>query len=154
MAWPVNFFANFLDEDFTSRAAAQRGEMVAAVQAYEQERRASGSAASGDDKQRFALAWLDQHTIPRVPLNALIDHIDHLARIAGVDHVGLGSDSNGVNFLPQGVDSAADLPKITAALLERGYGADAIKKILGGNVLRVLRNVERRARDIRAHVQP
>jgi membrane dipeptidase len=62
-----------------------------------------------------------------------------------VDHVGLGSDFDGVSgATPQGMDSAADLPKITQALLDRGYSADDIKKILGGNILRVFRQVEDR----------
>ncbi len=59
--------------------------------------------------------------IPRPPLKSLIDHIDHIAKVAGVDHVGLGSDFDGVSgATPQGIDSAADLPKITQALLDRG----------------------------------
>jgi membrane dipeptidase len=63
--------------------------------------------------------------------------------VAGVDHVGLGSDFDGVSgATPQGMDSAADVPKITQALLDRGYSADDIKKILGRNLLRVLRQVE------------
>ena len=57
---------------------------------------------------------------PRPPLKSLIDHIDHIAKVAGVDHVGLGSDFDGVSgALPEGIDSAADLPKITQALLDR-----------------------------------
>ena len=72
----------------------------------------------------------------------LIDHIDHIAKVAGVDHVGLGSDFDGVEGqLPEGIDSVADLPKITAALMERGYSAEDCRKILGGNLLRVFREV-------------
>ena len=82
--------------------------------------------------------------IPRPPLKSLIDHIDHIAKVAGVDHVGLGSDFDGVSgATPTGIDSAADLSKITQALLDRGYSADDIHKILGGNLLRVFRDVER-----------
>ena len=82
--------------------------------------------------------------IPRPPLKSLIDHIDHIAKVAGIDHVGLGSDFDGVSgATPEGIDSAADLPKITQALLDRGYGADDIHKILGGNLLRVFREAER-----------
>ena len=81
--------------------------------------------------------------IPRPPLKSLIDHIDHIAKVAGVDHVGLGSDFDGVSgATPQGIDSAADLPKITQALLDRGYSAEDIHKILGGNLMRVFREVE------------
>jgi membrane dipeptidase len=89
--------------------------------------------------------------IPRPPFKALIDHIDHIAKIAGIDHVGLGSDFDGVSgATPQGMDSAADLPRITQALLDRGYSAEDIKKILGGNVLRVFRQVEAVSREMQA----
>ena len=82
-------------------------------------------------------------------LKSLIDHIDHIAKVAGVDHVGLGSDFDGVSgATPEGIDSAADLPKITQALLDRGYSADDIRKILGGNLLRVFREAERVSREM------
>jgi membrane dipeptidase len=69
-----------------------------------------------------------------------------------VDHVGLGSDFDGVSgATPEGMDSAADLPKITQALLDRGYRAEDIKKILGGNLLRVFRQVETVSREMQAH---
>ena len=77
-------------------------------------------------------------------MKSLIDHIDHIAQVAGVDHVGLGSDFDGVSgAMPEGIDSAADLPKITQALLNRGYKPDDVKKILGGNLLRVMGEVEK-----------
>jgi len=81
--------------------------------------------------------------LPRPPLSDLIDHIDHMAKVAGVDHVGLGSDFDGIDCSPQGLDSAADLPKITQALYERGYSASDLDKILGGNLLRVFAEVEK-----------
>jgi membrane dipeptidase len=84
--------------------------------------------------------------ISRPPLESLISHIDHIAKIAGVDHVGLGSDFDGVSCLPEGIDSVADLPKITQALLKRGYSADDVQKILGGNLLRVFAEVEKVSR--------
>ena len=77
-------------------------------------------------------------------MSSLIDHIDHVAKVAGIDHVGLGSDFDGISFmLPEGIDSAADLPKITAELVKRGYSAEDCKKILGGNLMRVFRDVEK-----------
>ena len=78
-------------------------------------------------------------------------HIDHIAKVAGVDHVGLGSDFDGVSGqTPQGINSAADLPKITQALLDRGYSAADIKKILGGNLLRVFGEVEKISHEMQA----
>jgi membrane dipeptidase len=89
--------------------------------------------------------------IPRPPLKSLIDQIDHIAKIAGIDHVGLGSDFDGVSgATPQGIDSAADLPKVTQALLDRGYSASDIHKILGSNLLRVFSQVERVSREMQA----
>jgi membrane dipeptidase len=75
--------------------------------------------------------------LPRAPFSSLIDHIDHIARTAGIDHVGIGTDFDGIPSTPEGIDSAADLPKITAALHARGYTAEDLHKLLGGNLLRV-----------------
>jgi membrane dipeptidase len=66
--------------------------------------------------------------------------------VAGIDHVGLGSDFDGFSLLPEGIASAADLPKITTALMARGYTAEQMKKILGGNLLRVMAAVQAEAR--------
>ena len=80
---------------------------------------------------------------PQTPLSVLIDHIDHIAKVAGVDHVGLGSDFDGVSALPQGMEDITRLPRIAQALLDRGYSDDDVKKILGGNMLRVMDQVLR-----------
>jgi membrane dipeptidase len=85
----------------------------------------------------------------------LIDHIDHIAKVAGVDHVGLGSDFDGVSGqLPEGLNSPADIPKITQALLDRGYSAEDCTKILGGNLLRVFREVEAVSKQLQAEDRP
>src|ERR1700674_2791353 len=137
----VNFFSGFLDEDYRKAVEAQAKDQAAAIQKYIDSLKAQGKPVSYVEVDRMERAWMAK--IPRPPFKVLIDHIDHIAKIAGVDHVGLGSDFDGVSgATPQGMDSAADLPKITQALLDRGYGADDIKKILGGNLLRVFRQVE------------
>ncbi len=85
----------------------------------------------------------------------LIDHIDHIAKVAGVDHVGIGTDFDGTSGqLPEGMDSAADLPKITEALMARGYSAEDCRKILGGNLLRVFREVEQVSRELQTQERP
>src|SRR5258708_14215251 len=78
--------------------------------------------------QTFARAF------PRAPLSSLVDHFDHAIQIAGIDHVGFGTDFDGFATLPEGIDSAADLPKISAALLERGPSDDDLKNMLRGNL--------------------
>jgi hypothetical protein len=105
---------------------------------------ADGSPVTYDEYAPLEKKWAAQ--FPRPPLKSLIDHIDHIAKVAGIDHVGLGSDFDGVTSLPESIDSAADLPKITQALLQRGYTREQIHKILGGNFMRVMREVEATAK--------
>jgi membrane dipeptidase len=80
--------------------------------------------------------------LPPATLDDVLDHLDHIAREAGVDHVGLGSDFDGVTALPVGLEDAARLPWITYGLLKRGYAEDDVRKVLGGNLLRVLAEAE------------
>jgi membrane dipeptidase len=145
----VNFFNGFIDEDFRKANNAQSKDEAAAVQAYADRMKAEGKTVTYVDEDRIEREWAAK--IPRPPLKSLIDHIDHVAKIAGIDHVGLGSDFDGVSgATPQGIDSAADLPKITQALLDRGYSEGDIKKILGGNIMRVFREVERVSQELQA----
>ena len=137
----INFFSGFIDENYWKAAQAQNKDRDAAVAALVEKRKADGKPVTYVEYDRIEREWLAR--IPRPPLESLIDHIDHVTKIAGVDHVGLGSDFDGVSgATPQGIDSAADLPKITQALLDRGYREDDVRKILGGNLLRVFRDVE------------
>ncbi len=138
----VNFFSGFDDQNYRDAERAQRKDQDAAVQKYLDGLRAEGKTVTYIDAEHIQREWMTK--IPRPPFKVLIDHIDHIAKVAGVDHVGLGSDFDGVSgATPQGMDSAADLPKITQGLLDRGYSASDIKKILGGNLLRVFGEVER-----------
>ena len=138
----VNFFNGFIDENFRKAEEAQRPDQEAARQKYMAQMKSEGKEVSYIELDRIEREFIAK--IPRPPLKSLIDHIDHIAKVAGVDHVGLGSDFDGVSgATPQGIDSAADLPKITQALLDRGYSAEDIHKILGGNLMRVFREVER-----------
>lgn len=149
----VNFFSAFVDEDFRKAMEAQSKDQAAAIQHYTDSLKAQGKSVSYIDVDRIEREWMAK--IPRPPLKSLIDHIDHIAKVAGVDHVGLGSDFDGVSgATPQGIDSAADLPKITQALLDRGYRADDIQKILGGNLLRVFRQVEAVSRETQTQPNP
>jgi len=145
----VNFYSGFVDQNFRNVNEAQDKDEKAAVQKYLDALKAQGKPVNYIEKDRIEREWTAK--IPRPPFKVLIDHIDHIAKVAGVDHVGLGSDFDGVSgATPQGMDSAADLPKITQALLDRGYSAEDIKKILGGNILRVFRQVETVSREMQA----
>jgi membrane dipeptidase len=145
----VNFYSGFVDQSFRNANEAQDKDEKAAVQNYLDSLKAQGKPVNYIEKDRIEREWTAK--IPRPPFKVLIDHIDHIAKVAGVDHVGLGSDFDGVSgATPQGMDSAADLPKITQGLLDRGYSAEDIKKILGGNILRVFRQVETVSREMQA----
>ena len=118
----VNFGASFLDEAFHERESAiwAKPRPADRLAAWRQVR-ADGARLT-----------------PRVPLARLIDHIEHMVKVAGVDHVCLGSDFDGMPALPVGVENVGKLPAITAALRARGMAPGDVEKILGGNVLRVL----------------
>jgi membrane dipeptidase len=87
--------------------------------------------------------------LPRVSWERIVDHIDHAVKLAGADHVGLGSDFDGAT-MPEGMEDCTHLPQITEALMRRGYSDADIQKILGGNVLRVMEQAERVSREMQA----
>ncbi|HYX68933.1 MAG TPA: dipeptidase [Terriglobales bacterium] len=144
----VNFFAGFLDQKFLDAFRAQQPAMDAAVKDFEDHYKQEHHTDSVPYEAEIPLEKEWAAKIPRPPFSSLIDNIDHIAKVAGVDHVGLGSDFDGVPALPQGIDSVADLPKITQALLDRGYTPEQVRKILGGNLLRVFRRVEQVSRQM------
>jgi membrane dipeptidase len=137
----VNFYSGFLSPAYREALKAMQPEMDKAVADAQAQAATAGRAFTYADESALRRRLMDQ--IPRPPLAMLVDHIDHIAKVAGVEHVGLGSDFDGVfGQLPEGIDSPADLLKITEALLSRGYSAEDCRKILGGNFLRVMRAVE------------
>lgn len=149
----VNFYSAFLSQAYRDAQKKQKPEVDKAVQDLKDKAKTEGKEATYEEISKVQRQYADQ--IPRPPLSALIDHIDHIAKVAGVDHVGLGSDFDGVDGqLPEGIDSTADLPKITAALMERGYSAEDCRKILGGNLLRVFREVEAVGKELQVENRP
>jgi membrane dipeptidase len=136
----VNFYAAFIDENYRQAVNTIREARSAAHRALAAEYAARSQpipfAASNQIDRDFAAR------LTRPPLSSLIDHFDHIIRIAGIDHVGIGTDFDGISALPEGIDSAADLPKITAALLARGHPSADLHKILGGNLLRVFAAIQ------------
>jgi membrane dipeptidase len=141
----VNFYPAFIDDYWREQWARTRTKRkslyVEAAAIYKKRGEPVPYNASMMVDRAFYAEHL-QASLPLAPLSALIDHIDHVAQVAGIDHVGLGSDFDGFPILPEGLQSAADLPRITAALVERGYREEQLKKLLGENLLRVFANVQ------------
>jgi membrane dipeptidase len=149
----VNFYSAFLSEDYRKAQKAMEPEVQKQIDALKAKNKAEGKETAQAEIDKLQRSAADR--IPRPPFSVLIDHIDHIAKVAGVDHVGLGSDFDGINGqLPQGIDSPADLPKITAALMARGYSAEDCRKILGGNLLRVFREVEEVSKELQSETRP
>jgi len=142
----VNFYSAFVSQAYRDALKAIEPEVEKALANAKAEAGAEERVFRAEEEGRLRRSYADR--IPRPPLSTLIDHIDHIAKIAGVDHVGLGSDFDGIfGQLPEGMDSPADFPKITSALTERGYSSEDCRKILGGNLLRVFREVGKRTGD-------
>ena len=149
----VNFFSAFVSQAYLDAQRAQKPEVDKAVQDFKDKAKAEGKEVNYEQISKIERSYADR--IPRPPLSALIDQIDHIAKVAGVDHVGIGSDFDGVDGqLPAGIDSVGDLPKITAELMKRGYSAEDCKKILGGNLLRVFRQVQEVSRQLQSENRP
>ena len=149
----VNFYSGFISPAYRDAQKAIKPEMDKAVQELKDKYKAEGKEAPDAEISKLQRQFANR--IPRPPLSILIDHIDHIAKVAGVDHVGRGADFDGVSGqLPEGLDSPADLPKITAALMARGYSAEDCRKILGGNLLRVFREVGQVSKELQAESRP
>jgi membrane dipeptidase len=87
--------------------------------------------------------WRQEHPVPRATLAQVADHIEHVRQVAGIDHVGIGSDFDGITSVPVGLEGVDDYPVLLAELLRRGWTDDDVKKLAGHNVLRVFREVEK-----------
>ncbi|MBL4619575.1 MAG: membrane dipeptidase [Marinicaulis sp.] len=98
---------------------------------------------TGEERGAFNDAWADVHPYPYATLSDVLDHIDRAVELAGIDHVGLGTDYDGVgDSLPEGLKDVSSYPELIQGLIGRGYDEVAIEKILGGNALRVWEEVE------------
>jgi membrane dipeptidase len=134
----INFYPAFLDPACLAALAGTGGDLLRWLNQPVEVAPEELDAVAAERHRRFQEAG----PLPPVPLARLIDHIDHAVAVAGIDHVALGSDMDGINATPVGLETAAQYPRITEALLARGYTAAAAAKVLGGNVLRVLGEVQ------------
>jgi len=130
----VNFYSGFVDSTYTPKVAAflhqHKAELDSVTQIYH-----DGDLAN----IRLNAIYKSESDKIRPPLSLLIKHIDYIAKLIGADHVGIGSDFDGAESYPLGLDSVSDYPKITEELLKLGYSEKDVDKILGGNVLRVFK---------------
>src|SRR6202023_3662546 len=148
----VNFYPGCIDDSFRKAMEAQAKDQAAAVRKYVDQLKAEGKPVNYIEMNRIEREWMAK--IPRPPLKALIDHIDHIAKVAGIDHVGLGSDFDGVSGpTPQGMYSPLAFQPVLNTLSHRGYNPSDIHKILGGNLLRVFGQVERVSREMQAQAE-
>jgi membrane dipeptidase len=138
----VNFYSEFVDATTVSPQSAERDRKLKMQQD-------ALNAKYKDDPERLA-EESDKleaaNPLPPLPISKLIDHIDHIVKVAGIDHVGIGADFDGANDMPEGASDVSMLPNITYELLKRGYSEKDIRKILGENFLRVFAEAERYAR--------
>jgi membrane dipeptidase len=128
----VNFYSRFLEARFRAAMDDAEARLDAAVAAE----RARGEEVTGAQMEARRRAMVAE--IPPTPLAVLIDHIEHVALVAGIDHVGIGSDFDGIAAAPEGMEDVTAIPRIAQALLDRGYGEEEIRKVLGANMLRVI----------------
>ncbi len=133
----INFFSAFLSDDVA--------QAIVAAQKRVRPQGLGGTEELPNDSTDWDeyLVWFNALGCPTAELDDAVDHIVHAAEIAGVDHVGIGSDFDGVPALPRGLQTAAALPAVTARLLERGMHEDEVEKILGANFLRVFEIIEK-----------
>lgn len=143
----ITFHVGFLSQEYAAASRAQGPDVAAQEQAV--------SAKFGENEaqslialQQLADASVRAGKLPRVSWERIVDHIDHAARLAGPDHVGIGSDFDGA-FMPAGMEDASKFPALTEGLLRRGYSEADIRKILGENTLRVMTEAERMSKLLR-----
>ena len=137
----INYHVGFLSQEFRNAEKADP-KINDAIGAEVNKRCGNNEACQLLEGDRITREYVAQGKLPRVEYAKIIEHIDHAVKVAGADHVGLGSDFDGAN-MPYGMEDAAKLPIITEALLKKGYSESDVKKILGENTLRVMAEVER-----------
>lgn len=142
----INYNRIYLSQEYNDAFKSVVGDNSRSQEVFKKE--------CGDDEfcqlmaqDRLTKQLMDEGKLPHVGWEKIVEHIDHVVKLVGPDHVGLGSDFDGAN-MPDGMEDASKLPSITEALLRKGYSEAAIRKILGENILRVMEEAERLSRDL------
>src|SRR5216110_127351 len=144
----INYHVGFLSQEFRNAEKADP-EINKAISAEVTKRCGDNEGCQLIEGDRLTREYVEQGKLPRVEFGKIIEHIEHAVKVAGVDHVGMGSDFDGAN-MPYGMEDATKLPKLTEALLQKGYSKGDVRKILGENTLRVMTEVERISRELSA----
>ncbi|HUL14691.1 MAG TPA: dipeptidase [Terriglobales bacterium] len=144
----INYHVGFLSQEFRDAERAHP-EYNEAIAAEVQKRCGDNEGCQLIEGDKITREYVADGKFPKVDWTKIIEHIDHAVKVGGVDHVGLGSDFDGAN-MPYGMEDASMLPKITDALLKKGYSESDIRKILGENTLRVMTEVERVSQEMNA----
>lgn len=142
----VTFVPSFISEDVRQYGAVKDGEEGRYKGLYPQESKEQIKARM--DK------WEKEHPSPKATLKQVADHIDHIKKVAGIDSIGIGSDFDGIESTPVGLEDVSHFPDLFSELMNRGYTKDDIKKIAGLNFLRVLKKVEQVASALQKTSQP
>ena len=135
----VNYYSGFVVPESARRMARM----------FDVRRELREKYSDDEEYERAVDRWRKANPIEPGTIHDVLDHIEHIIRVAGVDHVGIGSDYDGVSTLPDQLEDVSTYPLITQGLLDRGHSINHVRRILGGNVLRVLRDAEQVADRLR-----
>jgi membrane dipeptidase len=145
----VNYERSFLSPEYYAAYKTEVGDISRIFDKFNKE--CGDDAACADRAQaKYTDQLVADGKLPHVSWELIIEHIDHFVKLVGADHVGLGSDFDGAN-MPEGMEDCSKLPKITEALMRKGYSDENIRKILGGNLLRVMEESERVSKNLPAN---
>jgi membrane dipeptidase len=137
----INYEKSFIDQAYKDASDKATGGVVEMMAAFKKTC-GEDEECVGREMKKIETQLIAEGKLPHVTWERIIDHIDHAVKLVGADHVGLGSDFDGAN-MPEGMEDASKLPKITEALLRKGYSESDIRKILGENTLRILEQAEK-----------
>jgi len=141
----VNFYPVFLSEE-VRKASSERNERLKPAIA---ELKAK-DPSEGPEYKAAVKKLMQDNPLPKIPYTVIVDHIDHIVKVAGINSVGIGSDFDGIGDTPQGMEDVSKLPAIRAELKKRGYSEADIRKIMGENLMRVFAQVEKVAKEMQA----
>lgn len=144
----INFYSGFLDQAYRAAHSKIQKQQDAEVKAVRRQYAKQGKRLTYAQETMIRRRY--EPKLPTPGFERIADHIDHAVRVAGVDYVGLGSDFDGVDSIPRGMEDVSKLPNLVRELARRGYSEEDLEKILGGNMLRVMRRVEDMARKMQA----